>query len=464
MTELRYVPGPMKRARVLLGAGLATVAAVMLVVPSARADDWMPHPAGATWQYQWSDTAYNPGGTTENVVVQQQTARSFTLAWANPGNQPPVAGNGGIACPSGADIGEMSFQDSNAGLLNTNWNSCPPPSDEPILCPTTACANSLSSTLYNVIWGSRAPVLSEPLLRGTTWTATGGAANDVSSSSAYLGLQVVKVPAYPNGILAAVVRTNIVQAGALGDPYGSGVRTVWWVRGVGPVRIAFQHAGGSSAPTTNAYLLATSLKPSPSLPDQNYFPLPLGATGTYRWTNSRYLRHPEIEQMTVAAVANRSARITVKSVSGPLRVVAQYGFTARLDGITNIFGASSAASLVKFPSLTHGRHFFTPFDLLTFGFNPVIPAYPNPGDHWTSGNATDMRNFGVSGTTQVIGVRSVRVPAGRFSALEVRSTLTQPGSRYGSGVRTVWLAPGRGLVKLTFSHRDGSVSQIELIR
>jgi hypothetical protein len=463
MTELRYIPGPLNWVRKLLGAGLITVAALMVLAPVALADDWLPHTAGAQWQYRWSDTAYNPSGTTENVVVQQQHGASFTLAWADPGNQPPAANSNSIACPSGADVGEMSFQDSNAGLLNTNWNSCPPPADEPVLCPTTACANSLSSTLYNVIWGGRAPVLSEPLVRGTTWTATGGAANDVSSASAYLGLQVVKVPAYPNGILAAVVRTNIVQAGALGDPYGSGIRTVWWARGVGPVRVLFQHAGGSSAPTTNANLLSTNLKPSPNLPDQNYFPLTLGMKGTYRWTNSRYLRQPEIEKMSVDAVANRSARLSVKSVSGPLRVVAQYGFTTRLDGVTNIFGASSAASLVKFPRLGHGRHFFTPFDFLTFGFNPVIPAYPNTGDSWHSGNSTDLRVFGVTGSTRIIGVRSVKVPAGRFSALELRSTLTQKGSRYGSGQRTVWLAPGRGLVKLTFRHRNGSVTQVELI-
>ena len=37
----------------------------------ASADAWLPHPPGAKWQYQWSDTVYNPTGTTENVDVQQ---------------------------------------------------------------------------------------------------------------------------------------------------------------------------------------------------------------------------------------------------------------------------------------------------------------------------------------------------------------------------------------------------------
>jgi len=260
------------------------------------------------------------------------------------------------------------------------------------------------------------------------------------------------------------VRTQMVQAGALGDPYGSGTRTTWWVRGVGPVRFVFQHTGGSSAPVTSADLLSTSLKPAANLPDENYFPLQVGLKGRYRWTNSRYMRAPEVESFTIAAVANRSARITFKSVSGRMRVAGQYGFTTRLDGVTNIFGASSAASLVRFPALGHHRHFFTPYDLMTFGFNPLIPAYPQAGDRWHSGNRTDFTISGVTGSTRIVGVRTVRVPGGRFKALELRSDLSQKGDRFGSGVRTTWLAPGRGLVKLEFRHRDGSIDLVQLIK
>jgi hypothetical protein len=42
--------------------------------------------------------------------------------------------------------------------------------------------------------------------------------------------------------------------------------------------------------------------------------------------------------------------------------------------------------------------------------------------------------------------------------------LTQPGFPFGSGTRTCWFAPGKGLVKLTFKHRDGSTSQVVLIK
>jgi hypothetical protein len=442
------------------------ICVVTLCAPAAAsADEWFPDPANAQWQYLWSDSVYNPSGTVENVVVQQQQGSSFTLAWSDAQDQPPAAGATSIPCPLNADVGTMSFQDTNSGLINTDWNSCPAPPNMPILCANPSpCANSISSTLYQLIWGNRVPVLSEPLLQDTTWNATGGGDNTVESSSRYLGVQLVKVPAFPSGVSAAVVRTNIAQSGALGDPYGSGVRTTWWVYGVGPVRIVFDHSGGTGAPVSTASLLSTNLTPMRPPPDADYFPLVQGTTNKYKWTNTKHLPQPEVESVTVSAVADRSARLSVKSVSGPIRVVAQYGFDSRVDGVTNLWGSASVATLVKLPPLGHKRHFFTPIDLMVYGYNPVLPGYPAAGNSWGSGNPADFQTFGVTGKTKIIGIRKVHVPAGTFSALEVRSALTQRGFPFGSGVRTCWFAAGRGLVKLVFKHRDGSVSVVQLMK
>ena len=463
------------QARRSAGATLAAVAIVVVGLLAASAgpasaDTWFPHPANAQWQYSWSDSYYNPSGTVENVDVERQQGSGFTLAWADKSDTPPTSSTTSFNCPFGADLGVMTFQDTNAGLVNTDWNSCPPPFYMPILCASSSnCANSVASSLYNVIWGNRAPVLSEPLLQGLTWNSTGGAANDVSSTSTYLGQRQVKVPAFPRGVPAAVVRTNILQVGALGDPYGSGIRTTWWVNGVGPVRIVFDHAGGGQSsyytpPVTTVSLLSTNQQAKAPPPDTDYFPLVVGRGGTYRWTNRKHLPQPEVEQLSVAAAANRSARIQVKSVSGPLKVLGQYLFTIRLDGLTSLSGTASAATLVKFPKLGHGRHFFTPVDMLTYGFNPILPAYPQPGNTWKSGSQADFSVYGVTGSTRVIGIRTVKVPAGRFNALEVQSVLAQKGHRFGSGVRTCWFASGIGLVKLVFDHRDGSRSVVELMK
>jgi hypothetical protein len=323
-----------------------------------------------------------------------------------------------------------------------------------------------------VIWGSRSPVIAEPLLAGATWSGTGGADGSVSSGSTYQGTEQVTVPAFQGPVTAAKIRSDVTQAGALGDPYGSGVRTVWWVYGVGPVKVTFQHAGGTDAPVTTSVLATTNQVPKAPPPDTNYFPLKQGEKLTYRWTNRKHLARPSVQSFTLDALVNQSARFVAKDVSGPIRVAGSYGFALRLDGLTNIWANTKAATLARFPPLgpksaprDKRRHFLTPFDLMTFGFNPILPAYAAGGGSWGSKNPSrDFSIFGVNGTARILGTQRVTVPAGTFRALAVRATLKQPGYPFGSGTRTSWFAPGKGLVKLVFRHGDGSTSVVELLK
>jgi len=451
----------MRRGSVLL----ALLCAALALAAPAGASDWFPHPADATWLYEWSDTAYNNVATTEKVTVKEQKGASFTLAWTT-----EEQGNSADAAVS---VGQMVFQETAGGLLVADWSSTLPPSSFPILCARPSpCGNSLSSSLYNLSWGARTPLLSEPLLRGAAWTGTGGASNDVSSTSTYLGTERVTVPAFPEAVPAAKIRSEVSQAGALGDPYGSGIRTVWWVYGVGPVKIVFEHSGGAPAPLTTVVLKASSLAPKMPPSDVNWFPLRKGLKGTYRWTNKRHFKQPVVQKYEIDEVVNASARITVQSVSGPIKVAAAYGFTTRADGVTNIWGTSRAASLAKLPPLgpkglpaAKRRHFHTPFDLMTFGFNPLLPAYPVAGNVWNAATSgRDWSVYGVTGRTTVLGIRRVVVPAGRYNALVVRTTLGQAGFPFGSGTRTTWFGPDRGVVKIEFRHGDGSVSIIDLVK
>ena len=464
----------------LRGKGLlfcAVALAALAVGPAASADGWLPHPADATWTYQWSDSVYSPTPTTENVTVKDQNAKlgSFTLQWIVDGQ------------PSGCDqknpttTGFVPFQETNAGLTvalgASSWCSNPPPSQFPGLCSVAQqCPNSMASTLYDLIWGSLAPVLGGPLQKGFTWTSSGLPATQepaaVTSASSYLGQESITVPAFPMPVLAAKVQSTITQAGAIGDPYGSGTRTVWWVYGVGPVKIQILHAGGAGAAVTTSVLQSTNQTPQPPPTDAVYFPLTKGLTFKYSWTNSKHMPKPEVQQITIGAFLNNSASFTVKNVSKQLAVAATYGFTSRLDGVTNLWSRTQSATLLKFPPLgpagapaSKRIHFVTPFDLMVYGFNPILPAYPAAGDSWASTKPSlDYSAYGVTGQSKVIGIQSVKVPAGTFQALVVRSTLSQPGFPYGSGTRTSWFAPGKGLVKLVFAHGDHSVSTVVLLK
>lgn len=451
--------------RGLLAALVAACVALPAAAPAAGGG-WFPHASDATWTWQWSENVNQPTLTTEVVTVDKQSKGStFVLDWTTDGQDNPD--------DAVSSTGSMWFQDTNGGILNPQpgWQSTLPPPQFPVLCAQLSqCGNSLAGALYNVIWGSRNPVLFEPLLQGTEWSSSGGAQGDVSASSIYIGAEKVTVPAFPDPVMAAKVQTQVSQAGAIGDPYGSGVRTVWWVYGVGPVKIMFAHSGGTGAPLMTASLQSTNQKPEDPPVDANYFPYSTAAAGTYSWTNPKYLKKPEVEKIQLNQAANGTAVFKVTSVSGPLKVAGSYEFTTRLDGVVSVQSATQAASLAKLPPLgplalppDKRRHFFTPLDLMQFGFNPVMPAYPAVGATWSADpNGRDFSVYGVSGSSRVVGVQTVKVPAGTFRALVVASTLKQPGFPFGSGTRTSWFAPGKGLVKLVFRHGDGSVSTVEL--
>src|SRR5665213_670854 len=71
---------------------VALVVASFVVAPSALADGWLPHPADATWTYQWADSVNSPAPTTEQVTVKDTKGGTFTLAWTTVGqNNPPDA-------------------------------------------------------------------------------------------------------------------------------------------------------------------------------------------------------------------------------------------------------------------------------------------------------------------------------------------------------------------------------------
>lgn len=453
------------RPRLVLASLVVMLGLVAPAGASAAADPaahWQPSPDAASWTYAWSNSAYQSTRTLERYTVATRTDQGFRLAWTTDGlgNQPGAA----------TSTGTIDYRYTDTGLVNTNWSSTPPPPQFPVLCAsTTDCGNSLAGAHYQVIWGTRSPVLQEPLTQGATWSSTGGQASDVSSTNRYLGTERVVTEAFPLGVLAAKVESDITQAGALGDPFGSALRTTWWVYGVGPVKVVMQHAGGQAS---GADLVSTNLQPRPAPSDAAYLPLTSGATATYRYRNDKHLRRASVQKVSVAQVVNNTARVDVASVSGPIRLKGAYVFATRATGVTNLSAQTSAATRLRFPQLgpralpvSRRRRFFTPLDLMTYGYNPVLQGYPAKGQTWRSSKSSrDFRVFGVTGTTKVVGFTKVTTPAGSFQALLVRSKLTQRGYPYGSGVRSSYFKPGVGLVKLVFAHGDGSTSTVELIK
>ena len=117
-------------------------------------------------------------------------------------------------------------------------------------------------------------MLAEPLLHGTSWSTTGAAQNDVVEPRTTTSAPSRSpCPRSRSRSLAAKIRSQITQAGALGDPYGSGVRTTWWVYGVGPVKIVVPARRRGGAPVTTAVLQATNQTREAAAAGRAYFPL-----------------------------------------------------------------------------------------------------------------------------------------------------------------------------------------------
>lgn len=446
---------------------LLTLAAVLVVCCQAApaqavglddpAAQWLPRSDGATWVYQWGNSAFSPPRA-ERYTVTARSGTGFRVAWEEFGLRADESPANGFA----------DLRHTDAGLINTNFQSTPVPPQFPVLCGTAArCSNTLAGTLFQVMWGTRSPVLAEPLVAGTSWNSVGGTTNDVTAANRYRGVVDVSVPAFPAPVKAAKIESVITQAGALGDPFGSGLRTVWWVYGVGPVKVLFQHTSGE---TSYAALQQTNLVPIAPPSDANLMPLALGAESTYRWRNSRHMKRWSEQRLTVAASANNTSRINVLDTGGPIDVNASYLFSNRLGGLTNVTTrVRRAETSARLPALgpangPEGRaRFVTPLDLMTYGFNPVFPSYAVDGQTWRSSRESrDFAVFGVTGSSTVLGERTVRVPAGRYrDAIAIRSRLRQSDHAFGSGTRTMYFAPGVGLVKITFRHADGSTSTVE---
>ena len=169
--------------------------------PSALADDWLPHPADATWTYEWSDSVYNTTPTKEKVTVKEQNGNAFTLDWTTHG--PGQRRRGAVG------VGTDRVPGHDLRARQHRLVEHPPPPVFPILCPQVASAATASrAPYYTLIWGARAPMLAAPLLEGRTGRARGGADGDVTSSSQYLGREQITVPAFPEPVVAAKVRTD----------------------------------------------------------------------------------------------------------------------------------------------------------------------------------------------------------------------------------------------------------------
>ena len=231
----------------------------------------------------------------------------------------------------------MDFRHTDAGLVNLNYQSTPAPPQFPILCASAIALRqqprglAVPDDLGHALAGAgRAAGQGHDLERRSaapTTTSTAG--------NRYLGHERVNVPAFPAASTRRRSQSVVTQAGALGDPFGSGVRTVWWVYGVGPVQDRLPAHGRRDVASRSCR--RTTLAPLPLPSDANLLPLTLGDVSRFRWRNDK----PH-EALVGAALRGRAAWPTTRRGStcatspGRSTSTRRYVFTSRLGGLTNV--------------------------------------------------------------------------------------------------------------------------------
>ena len=252
------------------------------------------------------------------------------------------------------------------------------------------------------------------------------------------------------------------------------MRTVWWVRGVGPVKIFFRHTGGEIGQAT---LLSHEPDGAPGALRRQLLPLDQGRRPRrFRWRNSKHMK-----QLVDAAGHGRRRSSTTRRAStsraspGRSSVAGSYVFstpperrrrTSRRTKARDARARSRRSGPRSAPA-DKRRHFFTPYRPHGLRLQPGAraPTRPRGSRGAARRSAATARSSASPASTRCSARQTVSDPGRALHARSaVRSTLRQKGFRFGSGTRTSWFAPGKGLVKLVFRHRDGSVSTVERLK
>lgn len=258
--------------------GIVTEAELVDYKIAGESQAYFPLNIGSTWTYQWKNDYYNEVFIeTARIDINRNTREKF-----KGGLHLAVK----IASESGEALGERNFYIAKTdAFLGVRQASSRPSikSTKPLLYPTSIFSDNISTS-----WPE---LFRFPLTVGKTWTEEGW-------SNSYLQTTIenyesVKCAA---GVFQRCLKHKTVFTGAEADTelessLINGIRYLWFAKGVGLVKMRYEHANGV---ITEAELIAYNV-PEKS---RDYFPLNIDTTWTYRWHND-YQPKPIIEKLHV---------------------------------------------------------------------------------------------------------------------------------------------------------------------
>ena len=351
--------------------GVVTTAELIDYKIEGESKDYLPTTPGTSWTYRWKNDYFNEIYI-EDIKISDENKSS---------NQGDVVCTltTNVKTTDGKDMGKGSFyitkSDKHLSLRSSTIQSNDSTLD---LSSNTGIPYSLRMFLQNVSGGiPEKGLLLFPLTKGKTWKQTyqylWKAQEDIAIED-YESVQVADEE-YSQTLKHKTIISE-ADTGAifideeqllLNNALINGTRYIWFAMGVGIVKMRYEHSNGT---VTDAELIEYNIPKK----NEEYFPLHLGTTWTYRWKNSNYEK-PLIEKIQV-----------VRAGGGNETPLKQANYTVRVDAeepdimqvSCELFPEEQSINKIRLALNTNGKY----IDNVHLGQSSYYSTFPSNRTVW----------------------------------------------------------------------------------
>ena len=357
-----------------------------------------------------------------------------------------------IATEIGQDFGEGTLRVSKLNELLTL--------DSLTFTRSQVVPDAMRVLFVNIADEYKGKMFRYPLTVGKTWEDKWNA----TAKTTLEGYEKVEIAlgTFPMCLKHKTVLTAAHIGSELEKALVDGTRYLWFAKGVGPVKMRYEHSNGI---ITEAELVDYNI----SGESEAYFPLNLGTTWTYKWKND-YYKEVFIEKAHIGINGDTGEhykgdlQLTVKVATESGEALGERNFyIAKTDASFGLRQASSRPGIRSSGTVADStslllKNISSFHKTELFQFPLTIRAtweYLGPSDSQAQ--------------VTIEPYEQVKISVGTFHKCLKHKTVfteasanTEQESALINGTRYLWFAKGVGLVKIRYEHSNGVITEAEL--
>ena len=299
-----------------------------------------------------------------------------------------------------------------------------------------------------------------PLTVGKTWEYSWDGQAQITIEN----LETVEIAAgtFQDCLKHKTVLTGADNGTELENALFNGTRYLWFAKGVGLVKMRYEHSNGI---VTEAELIAHHV---PEKSDE-YFPVNLGTTWTYKWKND-YYNEVFIEKVLVGVNSDTrelfkgNLHLSVKVATESGEALGERNFyVAKTDASLGLRPASSRTTIKSSRDVPVSTSLFLE-NISSFHRTELFQFPLTIGRTWRHQGRRDSQ-----AQVTIEPYEQVKISVGTFSKCLKHKTIftdasanTEQESALINGTRYLWFAKGVGLVKMQYEHSNGVITEAEL--